>query len=193
IDAHKSDADLPQLIATFLGAHAVPPEFGDAKSYVDNLIREALPYAKGHGAVFADAFCEPGFFSSAETRTYLEAARANGLQLRVHCDEMAYAGAARMAAGVGVAAVDHCNYIQAEDIAELVEREIVVVACPATIAYLDLPQRAPVRQILERGGAVALASDYNPGTSPCFNLQTIAYYGRRIFGMTAAEALYGVT
>ncbi len=69
----------------------------------------------------------------------------------------------------------------------------VTVACPATIAYLDLPQRAPVRSLLERGAEVALASDYNPGTSPCFNLQTVAYFGRKLFGMTAAEALYGVT
>jgi imidazolonepropionase len=67
------------------------------------------------------------------------------------------------------------------------------VACPATIAYLDLPQRVPVRALLEAGGTVALGSDYNPGTSPCFNLQTVAYFGRKLFGLSAAEALYGVT
>ena len=193
IDAHKDDAALPRLIATFLGAHALPPEFRNEANYVDYLVDQCLPVAAAHGAIYADAFCEPGFFSPEQTRRYLESARAHGLRLRVHCDEMAYGGAAHMAASIGVDAVDHCNYITENDAANVVERDIVTVACPATIAYLDLPQRAPVRNLLERGGSVALASDYNPGTSPCFNLQTVAYFGRKFFGLSAAEALYGVT
>ncbi len=193
IDAHKGDATLPGLVSTFLGAHAVPPEFSDAEKYTDYLIAEVLPEAKSHGAVYADAFCEPGFFSPAQAGRYLEAARAHGLRLRVHCDEMAYSGAAAMAAQIGVDAVDHCNYSRGDDVTAIAERDIVTVACPATIAYLDLPERVPARKILERGGSVALASDYNPGTSPCFNLQTVAYFGRKLFGLSAAEALYGVT
>jgi imidazolonepropionase len=193
IDAHKDEPGLPYLVATFLGAHALPPEFRNEVDYVDYLVDQCMPVAKAHGAVYADAFCEPGFFSPAQTRRYLESARAHGLRLRVHCDEMAYGSAARMAAEIDVDAVDHCNYINEEDAAAIVQRDIITVACPATISYLDLPQRAPVRALLERGGAVALASDYNPGTSPCFNLQTVAYFGRKIFGLTAAEALYGVT
>jgi imidazolonepropionase len=98
-----------------------------------------------------------------------------------------------MASEIGVDAADHCNYIDERDVDAIAARGIVTVACPSTIAYLDLPQRAPVRDLLERGGSVALASDYNPGTSPCFNLQTVAYYGRKFFGLTAAEALYGAT
>lgn len=193
IDAHRNDEGMPQLVATFLGAHAVPPEFANQRDYVDYLIDQCMPFAKAHGAVYADAFCEPGFFSPEQTQRYLESARAHGLRLRVHCDEMAYGAAARMAAHVGVDAVDHCNCIGEEDVRAIVDREIVTVACPATIAYLDLPQRAPVSSLLERGGVVALASDYNPGTSPCFNLQTVAYFGRKLFGMSAAQALYGVT
>ena len=115
------------------------------------------------------------------------------MRLRVHCDEMAYGGAAEMAAHLGVDAVDHCNYIRKYDVHAIAERGIVTVACPATIAYLDLPARAPVRELLEAGGMVALASDYNPGTSPCFNLQTVAYFGRKLFGLSAPEALYAVT
>jgi imidazolonepropionase len=193
IDAHKDEPGLPRLIATFLGAHAVPREFEDADAYVDYLIAEVLPEARAHGAVNADVFCEPGFFSPAQTLRYLTASRSQGLRLRAHCDEMSYSGAAATAVQAGVDTVDHCNYIREEDIAAIVGREIVTVACPATTAYLDLPERAPVREILERGGSVALASDYNPGTSPCFNLQTVASYGRRLFGLSAAEALYGVT
>lgn len=193
VDAHKDEDALPRLIATFLGAHALPPEFTNEVDYVDYLVDQCMPVAKAHGAVYADAFCEPGFFSPEQTRRYLDAARAHGLHLRVHCDEMAYGAAARMAAEVRVDAVDHCNFITDADVGAIAKAGIVTVACPATIAYLDLPQRAPVRSLLERGGAVALASDYNPGTSPCFNLQTVAYFGRKFFGLTAAEALYGVT
>lgn len=184
---------LPRLVPTFLGAHALPPEFDDLDAYVDYLIERCLPEAKKHGAVYADAFCEPGFFTPQQTKRYLEAARAHGLRLRVHCDEMARIGAAAMAVELGVDAIDHCNAIDGNDIDAIVARDVVTVACPATIAYLDLQKRAPVRELLDRGARVALASDYNPGTSPCFNLQTVAYLGRRIFGLSAAEALYGVT
>jgi len=193
VRAHRDDAGLPQLVATFLGAHALPPEFSGEAAYVDHLIEACLPSAKEHGAVYADAFCEPGFFSPEQTRRYLDAARANGLRLRVHCDEMQYGAAAHMAAQLGVDAVDHCNCIREDDVEAIVRANIVTVACPATIAYLDLPQRAPVRALLERGGMVAFASDYNPGTSPCFNLQTVAYFARKFFGASAAQALYGVT
>jgi len=190
---HNDESGLPHLVATFLGAHALPPEFLNEIDYVDYLIDQCLPVAKAHGAVYADAFCEPGFFSPEQTRRYLLSAREHGLRLRVHCDEMSFGAAAEMAVQLGVDAVDHCNYIRETDVRAIVERKIVVVACPATIAYLDLPQRAPVREVLERGGTVAFASDYNPGTSPCFNLQTVAYFARKLFGLSAAEALYGTT
>src|SRR5579863_4710300 len=193
IAQHRDDADVPRLVPTFLGAHALPPEFTREEAFIDYLIDQVLPAAAAHGAVYADAFCEPGFFSPEQTRRYLDAARLHGMRLRVHCDEMAYGGAAEMAAALDVDAVDHCNYIRKYDVGAIGERGIVTVACPATIAYLDLPRHAPVRELLEAGGTVALASDYNPGTSPCFNLQTAAYFGRKIFGVSAAEALYGVT
>jgi imidazolonepropionase len=193
IAAHRDDPDVPRLVATFLGAHALPPEFTREAAFIDYLIDQVVPAAASHGAVYADAFCEPGFFSPEQTRRYLDAARLHGMRLRVHCDEMSYGGAAEMAAKLGVDAVDHCNYIRKYDVGEIAARGIVTVACPATIAYLDLPQRAPVRALLESGGAVALASDYNPGTSPCFNLQTVAFFGRKLFELSAAEALYAVT
>ncbi len=193
IEAHKDDAQLPRLIATFLGAHALPPEYNAEDAFIEYLIGHVMPVARAHGAVYADAFCETGFFSPEQTRRYLEAARANGLRLRVHCDELARSGAAAMASALDVDAIDHANFIDSTDIDAIVERGIVTVACPATIAYLDIPKHLPARDILERGGMVALASDYNPGTSPCFNLQTVAFFGRKLLGFSAAEALYGVT
>ncbi|HTU70313.1 MAG TPA: amidohydrolase family protein [Candidatus Baltobacteraceae bacterium] len=193
IAAHRDDADVPAMIGTFLGAHALPPEFTREGDYVDYLIDQIVPTAAAHGAVYADAFCEPGFFSPDATRRYLEACAAAGMRLRVHCDEMSFGAAAEMAVGLGVDAVDHCNYIREQDVRAIAEAGIVTVACPATIAYLGLANRTPVRALLERGGDVALASDYNPGTSPCFNVQTVAYFGRALFGLSAPEALYGVT
>lgn len=195
IARHRDDADVPRLVATFLGAHALPPEFEIEREdgFIDYLIDQVIPVAAAHGAVYADAFCEPGFFSPEQTRRYLDAARLHGLRLRVHCDEMAYGGAAAAAAHLEVDAVDHCNYIREEDVRAIAERGIVAVACPATILFLDLAQRAPVRSLLEAGATVALASDYNPGTSPCFNLQSVAHFGRKLFGLSAAEALYAVT
>ena len=195
IDLHRDDADVPRLVATFLGAHALPPEFEIEREegFIDYLIDQVVPAAAAHGAVYADAFCEPGFFSPRQTRRYLDAARLHGMRLRVHCDEMAYGGAAAMAVQLEVDAVDHCNYIRGEDVRAIAERGIVAVACPATILFLDLPQLAPVRSLLEAGAMVALASDYNPGTSPCFNLQSVAHFGRQLFGLSAAEALYAVT
>jgi imidazolonepropionase len=195
IALHRDDADVPRLVATFLGAHALPPEFEIEREegFIDYLIDQVVPAAAAHGAVYADAFCEPGFFSPRQTRRYLEAARLHGMRLRVHCDEMAYGGAAAMAAQLDVDAVDHCNFIGRDDVRAIAERGIVAVACPTTILFLDLPQRAPVRSLLEAGAMVALASDYNPGTSPCFNLQSVAHFGRKLFGLSAAEALFAVT
>ena len=142
IAAHRSDAGVPRLIATFLGAHALPPEFvrEGKDAFVDYLIDQVMPLAAAHGAVYADAFCEPGFFSPEQTRRYLDAARQCGMRLRVHCDEMAFGGAAEMAVRAGVDAVDHCNYIRDEDVRAIAAAGIVTVACPATIAYLELPK-----------------------------------------------------
>jgi imidazolonepropionase len=193
IAAHREDGDVPSLVSTFLGAHALPPEFTNEAAFVDYLIDQVVPSAAAHGAVYADAFCEPGFFSPEQTRRYLAACANAGMRLRVHCDEMQYGAAAAMAVHTGVDAVDHCNCIRDDDVAAITSAGIVTVACPATIEYLNLPHKAPVRALLERGGEVALASDYNPGTSPCFNLQSVAYFGRALFGLSAAEALYGVT
>lgn len=193
IAAHRDDPQSPRLVATFLGAHALPPEFEREDRFVDYLIDQCIPAAASHGAVYADAFCEPGFFSPEQARRYLEAARLHGMRLRVHCDEMAYGGAAAMAAALRVDAVDHCNFIGEAEVGAIAAAGVVTVACPATIAYLNLPRRAPVRALLEAGADVAFASDYNPGTSPCFNLQTVAYFARALFGVSAAEALYGVT
>lgn len=192
IASHKDDPQGPRLISTFLAAHSVPPEYESARRYLDVLISDALPSARGHGAEYADIFCERGFFTAEESLRYLSEAKRCGLAVRMHCDELSASGGAAVALRLGADAVDHCNYLDASEV-EAVAQRCVVVACPATVAFLDIPKRPPIRALLDRGGAVALASDFNPGTSPCYNLQSVAYFGRALFGLSAAEALYGVT
>ncbi len=115
------------------------------------------------------------------------------MRLRVHCDEMAYGGAAAMAAQLDVDAVDHCNYIREDDVRAIASAASSPSPVRRRSTFSICAQRAPVRALLEAGALVALASDYNPGTSPCFNLQSVAYFGRKLFGLSAAEALYAVT
>ncbi len=140
--------DVPRLVATFLGAHALPPEFTREEAFVDYLIDQVIPAARAHGAVYADAFCEPGFFSPEQTRRYLDAARGcTACGCACIATRWLTAALPRWRRHLGVDAVDHCNYIRKYDVGAIAERGIVTVACPATIAYLDLPQRAPVRAL----------------------------------------------
>ena len=183
IAAHRDDAGVPRLIATFLrraraaagvyarrGVHRLPDRSGDA---VGGGARRGLRRrVLRAGILFAGADAPLSGCRAPQRHAPARALRRDGVR-RGRGD----GGAA------GVDAVDHCNYIRDEDVRAIAERGIVTVACPATIAYLDLQRRAPVRALLEAGGAVALASDYNPGTSPCFNLQTVAYFGRKLFGL----------
>lgn len=190
--ARSERADLPRVVATYLGAHMRPPEYADDDAYIDDLIA-GLPRAAEQGARYADIFCERGVFTPEQAARYLRAAQAAGLRIRAHCDELAPSGAVAVALACGADAVDHVNCISRGDIGAIAASGAVAVACPATIEYLGLTARAPVRALLDAGASVALATDFNPGTAPCLNLQHAAHLGRKLFGMSAAEALYAVT
>lgn len=184
---------LPRLVPTLTGPHTHSPEYRDDDAFVDALIEQTLPYAYAAGAVYADAFCEPGYFTVEQARRYLLAAREHGLRLRLHCDEFADGGAAVLAEELGLDAADHLNCVAPEHIPALARAGTVAVLCPATIWYMDVPQPAPARALLEAGVRVALATDFNPGTAPCPSLQMAAHLGRRLLGLSAAEALVAVT
>ena len=128
------------MIATFLGAHALPPEFTREEAFVDYLIDQVDSDRGGARRRLRRCVLRAGIlFAGADAALSRGRAQA-GMRLRVHCDEMAFGGAAEMAVEVGVDAVDHCNYIREEDVRAIADAGIVTVACPATIAYLDLPQ-----------------------------------------------------
>jgi len=191
----KLDAldDTPHVVATFCGAHALPPEFESYDAFVDELIARILPgVADTKIARFADAFCERGFFSPEQSQRFLAACAARGLQLRIHADELSHSGGAVVAAQLRCASADHLNYIASAEIPALRDAGTTAVLCPETAQYMDLPF-APARALIDNGVPVALATDFNPGTCPCFSLQEVAHLARRRMRMNVAETIAGVT
>ena len=187
-------ADIPHVIATFCGAHALPPEFTSYDAFVDELIATILPAAAETGiARFADAFCERGYFTPRQSARFLEACAARGMQLRIHADELGASGGAALAARLRCMTADHLNFIDDADIANLRDAGTIAVLCPATAQYLSLPRFAPARALIGEGVPVALATDFNPGTCPCYSLQEVAHVARRRLGMSAPEVIAGIT
>ena len=190
----SSRPDLPRLAPTFCGAHALPPECSDADAFITELCDRVLPAVAEQGvAWFADAFCETGFFTPEQSERFLRACAARGLRTRIHADELTHSGGAVVAARLRAASADHLNFIDDSDIAALASAGCVAVLCPGTVDYLGLARAAPARSLMDAGVPVALATDYNPGTCPCFSLQTIAYLARRHLRLQVHEAIAAIT
>ena len=187
-----------RLIPTFLGAHEIPLEHRRTASgrnaYIDLLVREMLPaVASANLARFADAFCEPGVFSVAETRLILSAARKAGLALKLHADELEPSGGAELAAEIGATSADHLAAISREGINALVASGTVATLLPGTLLFLGRVRQAPARTLIDSGAAVALATDFNPGTSPTVNFPLILTLGVSQLRMSVAEVLVAST
>lgn len=192
-------ADLQlRLVATWLGAHEIPLEFRDSAArrseYVALLIHEMLPViARERLARFADVFCEPGVFTAEETRAVLGAAAAAGLALKLHADELEPSGGAELAASLGATSADHLAAISPDGIRALANSATVATLLPGTMLFLGKTKQAPARALIEAGAAVALASDFNPGTSPTVNFPLILTLGVSQLHMTVAESLLAAT
>lgn len=187
------DPALPRLCATFLGAHAVPPEFaGRAAAYVDLLIDETLPAVVAAGlAESCDVFCDEGAFDVAQARRILLAARALGLGVRLHANEFAQIGAAALAAELDALSADHLLVLDPDEIAALAASATVATLLPGT--GLGLGRYAPARALIAAGVPVALATDCNPGTCLCENLALMMSLACTAMRMTPAEALVAAT
>ena len=185
----------PHVVPTFLGAHEVPAEFRSHPArYVDLLEREMLPaVARQEIARFCDVFCEPGVFSVAQSRRILVAARKLGLGLKVHADEIDPSGGAELAANLGAISADHLASISEQGITALGNGLTVAVLLPGTMLFLGKSQRAPARRLVAAGAAVALATDFNPGSSPGLSLPLMAMLGVSQLGLTPAEAVMAIT
>jgi len=183
------------LIATFLGAHEVPPEHrGDRAAYVRLLCEEMIPaVAQGGLARCCDVFCEPGVFSPAEARVILTAAKRHGLALKLHADELEGSGGAELAVEQGALSADHLANVSDAGVRALAASSTVAVLLPATMVFLGKQRQAPARRLLEAGAAVALATDFNPGTSPTVSLPLVMALGVSQLGLRHTEALTAVT
>lgn len=178
-------------VPTFLGAHAVPPEFDAADTYVDWLIAEVLPDAATI-AEAADVFLERGVFDPAQARRYLEAARDRGLELRLHGDQFTEAGAIPLAVELGARSVDHLEATGPEGVRALADSNVTAVLLPASALFLDRPM-PPARALVEAGAAVALATDFNPGSAFCESLPLVCSLASTQLGLSPAQALTACT
>ena len=187
-----------RLVPTFLGAHEVPLEAratADGRSnYISLLVHEMIPrVARQELALFADVFCEPGAYTVAESRQVLGAARAAGLGLKLHADELRSSGGAELAAELGATSADHLGAITEDGIAALAASETVATLLPGTLLFLGKDRQAPARTLIDRGAAVALATDFNPGTSPTPNFPLILTLAVSQLRLSAAEAVLAAT
>jgi len=191
------------VVPTFLGAHAVPPEYRDRpdgrEAYVRSVIDDQLPAVAAQGAArFCDVFCEEGAFSADQSRRILDAAAALGLRLRLHADELVPSGGAELAAAIGAVSADHLATpsdagIDALAAAATEGRPVVATVLPATTWFLMKPRHAPARTYIERGIPVAIGTDFNPGTSPTPSLPLAMTVACLNLGLSPDEALAAVT
>ena len=187
-----------RIVPTFLGAHEIPLNHRESaaarRAYVDILINEMIPrVARERLATFADVFCETGVYTADESREVLTAARSAGLKLKLHADELTSSGGAELAASLNATSADHLAAVSDAGIEALASSETVATLLPGTLLFLGKTRHAPARRFLEAGVPVALATDFNPGTSPTPNLPLILTLGVSQLRMSASEAIVAAT
>jgi imidazolonepropionase len=183
------------VVPTFLGAHVVPQEFaGRGDDYIDYLCEQLIPKVAHHKlARFADVYCEPGAFTVAQSARYLKAAIAHGLAPKIHADQFVHGGGTRLAVELGAASADHLEHVSEEDIRFLGVSSTVATLLPGSVFHLGLNHYAPARRLIDGGAAVALATDFNPGTSPTCSMPMILSLACTQMGMSPAEAITAAT
>ena len=180
-------------VPTFLGAHEIPDEYrGRREEYLRLVIDEMLPQVRGL-AEYCDVFCEPGVFSIDEARRILMAARAQGLGLRVHADQLSQSGGAELAAELGAATADHLEHTGLGGIAAMRAAGVQPVLLPGSVYALGLGRYPDARAMLDAGLALVLATDFNPGSSPTPSMPMILSLASTHLRMTPAEALTAAT
>ena len=180
---------------TFLGAHTFPTEFKENHlQYVNIVCNQALPAAHSYRLVDAvDAFCEGIAFSVEETETVFKAARALGLPVKLHAEQLSNLGGAKLAARYGALSVDHIEYLDETGVEAIQKSGTVAVLLPGAFYYLREKQAPPVAALRSRNVAIAIATDLNPGSSPVHSLLSTMNMACVLFGLTPEEALLGVT
>jgi imidazolonepropionase len=187
---------VPQtLVPTLLAAHAVPPERrDDPEGYVRLVCEETIPAAAAAGlARFCDAFCERGAFSAEQSRRVLRAGSSHGLRPKIHAEQKSRTGGALLAAELGATSADHLEYAEEDDLVALAGAGTVAVLLPGAAFMLREEREAPARRMVELGVPVALATDFNPGTSPIRSVPVVMGLACLRLGLSPAEALVAAT
>ena len=180
--------------STFLGAHSIPMEYrGDPDKYVDLVVREMIPaVGREKLADHIDVFCDRGFFTPEQTARILEAGARYGMVPKIHANELDYSGGIQTGVKYGAFSVDHLEYTGEEEIRTLLKSRTMPTLLPGASFFLGMPY-APAREMIDAGLPVALASDYNPGSSPSGNMKVIMSLGCIQMKMLPEEAIYAVT
>ncbi|MES2503299.1 MAG: imidazolonepropionase [Myxococcota bacterium] len=182
-----------ELVATFLGAHAIPPEY-EADTYVQHVIKDMLPAVKAQGiATACDVFVEQGAFSVNHGRQILTAAARMGFKTRLHAEQLSHSDGAILAAELETLSASHLEYATREDAVALADAGVIAELLPVAQEYLGMKQLASGRMLTDAGVKVAIATDFNPGSAMCDNLLLAAQLGITRCGLTCEEALLGIT
>jgi len=188
------DEDRIRVRTTFLGAHALPPEFYRKDAYIEFICNEMLPAAHAEGLLDAvDGFCETIGFSAAQIEQVFKKAVTLGLPVKLHAEQLSDQGGARLAAKYGALSADHLEYLNPADASALAEAGTVAVLLPGAFYFLRETQKPPLEALRAAGAIMAVATDCNPGTSPMTSLLLAANMATTFFGLTAEETLAGVT
>jgi imidazolonepropionase len=190
-----AEASPALIVSTLLGAHAIPAEFADRREdFMSLLIDEMIPTVAGRGlAEFVDVFSEIGVFTTGEAERILRAGQSAGLRGRVHADELNDTGSAEMAVRVGATSADHLTKISTQGISRMADSEVIGVLLPGTSFGLPSLHFAPAREMIERGVAIALATDFNPGSSPSESMPMMISIACSHMGLSPAEAIAAAT
>ncbi|HUE24897.1 MAG TPA: imidazolonepropionase [Bryobacteraceae bacterium] len=191
----KLNGDPLDIVPTYLGAHIPPPEYrGKADAYIDWMAAEMLPQIRRRKlARFVDIYCDDSAFTLDQSRRYLDCARRLGFGLKIHAEQFARTGAARLAVELDAASADHLEQAGEEDIRALAQSNTIATLLPGSVFHLGLRTYAPARALIEAGAAVALATDFNPGTSPTYSMQMALSLACTEMRMSPAEAIAAAT
>ena len=183
-----------EVVPTFMGAHAIPPEYdGRGDEYIGMCCEELIPEVRKQGlAEYCDIFCEDSVFNGEQSRKYMQKAKELGFELRIHADEIEAIGGSELAGEMGAASAEHLIAIEESGMDAMAEAGTTAMLLPATSFYLDKTY-APARRMIEKGIPVAIASDFNPGSCPSLNLQFAINLGCLKYRLTPEEVLTAVT
>ncbi|MGH9430056.1 MAG: imidazolonepropionase [Terriglobia bacterium] len=184
-----------ELVSTLLAAHALPPAYQNRPAqFVDRIIRHLIPeVAHRKLAEFIDCFCERGAFGPQQCRQVLEAGARAGLRPRIHAEQLSHFGGTRLAIDLGATSADHLDHVTPAEIHALARSDVAATLVPGANFFLGLNRYAPARRLIDAGAVVALATDFNPGTCPCLNMQFILSLGSLALSMTPAESIGAAT